>query len=654
MSNGNLSSEEAGRSRNIRPEQASEYFRNGEYELAKETFTTAMKSVIGPGFKIPLDLTYGGGVECEEYKRLDLQKRAFLTWCFDGIARCYWKQDRMEEALKWSEEARILALNARISSQVPLHDWEKYDHNSLDFIGNTGTAVHRRWIAENHIPERLLTPEIRRLLNPGKTSVLLQYRHPDPRLCIKLNVTEPSLQVMGAWHKIRVRSSGGPSRRMGFASFIWKGHLYIAGGRKDSLGPFYRDIFSLNLATRDAWMALPPYPVPFRVSGAFLGWHMVPDPDTGRAYLFTGRPTVDYFDLNTKTWGSMVTTFKRKDPQDAKGGIKPGTWPYPKDQLTDSTQQLVGGKLYVFGGTHGTTSIGCNLFMVLDLKTAHWTRLSGSVMPGKHGDYASPGPRKTPSSWVDKDRDRIFLIFGECDRMGARLSGELHGADCGYAYDDFWSWSIAAGRWQRERMDGNAPCPRSEVAYVYNPVLEKAIVWGGYNPDLPTYFYDHGANFGFSYYADTFIYDSSASVSSSSSNDRTAPWRQVLTHGFPTYRAQAQLIVDPDTGKTYLYGGFANNDYVPSRKTSISRSFGDLWQLRINIPGGCFEGVNLEEETRTAQAGPWQRCFTCGSAGPWKKCGGTCRGKAFFCDADCLKEGWKEHKEMHACRKAAS
>lgn len=52
------------------------------------------------------------------------------------------------------------------------------------------------------------------------------------------------------------------------------------------------------------------------------------------------------------------------------------------------------------------------------------------------------------------------------------------------------------------------------------------------------------------------------------------------------------------------------------------RSYADLWQLRLDLPGGDFDKVNLEEEARTAKAGPWQRCFTCGTAGPWKKCGG--------------------------------
>ena len=55
----------------------------------------------------------------------------------------------------------------------------------------------------------------------------------------------------------------------------------------------------------------------------------------------------------------------------------------------------------------------------------------------------------------------------------------------------------------------------------------------------------------------------------------------------------------------------------------VSKPFGDLWELRLDVPGGHFDAVNLEEEIRTAKAGPYQRCFACGNAGPWKKCGGS-------------------------------
>ena len=186
------------------------------------------------------------------------------------------------------------------------------------------------------------------------------------------------------------------------------------------------------------------------------------------------------------------------------------------------------------------------------------------------------------------------------------------------------------------------------------------IVFGGYSPSVGTFYPEQG---------------------------KTSPSRIMQTHsysmpplrngnrlslGFPTYRAQARLFADPTTGKTFLFGGYTNADYVPSRRNTISRSFGDFWQLCIDEPGGCFDDVDYDEEARTAKAGPWQRCFTCGSAGQDKMwwyassflffvehvvsniyAKGTCKGTAFFCDSLCLKEGWKEHKERHNCRKSS-
>ena len=54
----------------------------------------------------------------------------------------------------------------------------------------------------------------------------------------------------------------------------------------------------------------------------------------------------------------------------------------------------------------------------------------------------------------------------------------------------------------------------------------------------------------------------------------------------------------------------------------MSRAFGDIWQLRLDMSGGYFEGIDIEEEARTAKAGPWRRCFNCGGAGYWKRCSG--------------------------------
>ena len=70
------------------------------------------------------------------------------------------------------------------------------------------------------------------------------------------------------------------------------------------------------------------------------------------------------------------------------------------------------------------------------------------------------------------------------------------------------------------------------------------------------------------------------------------------------------------SGKIFLFGGYANQDYIQGRKNTVTRSYADLWQLRIDIPGGFFEDVDLEEESRFAKAGPWRRCLGCGNVGP--------------------------------------
>ncbi|KAF8883072.1 hypothetical protein CPB84DRAFT_1713436 [Gymnopilus junonius] len=640
-------------------------FRIGNHASAKEEYLRIARSILGPSFQVPIE--EHGGVISSKYGSLIDSEIADLMACYIGIAQCDEELGKQQEALLWLEEVYILYLNARLAREPEIYDWTLWfpDSTSVSVqfakarvkaadlflsLGNTGTAVHRRWATQEFIPESHKERErgiTRSILKPGATSVLLQFRHPDPKFTRTAQVVNPSLQVLGSWKKMKVKKTGGPGRRMTFSSFIWDGNLYIAGGRPDSLGPFHRDIYALDLNKLDGWKSLPPYPQPMSRTSAFLGWNIIPCPEHKKAYLFTGRQEVDYFDLTTKTWGSIMTKFVRDEPADTKAGVK--TWPYPGSQLTDSTQQIINEKLYVFGGTHKITNIGCNLFMVLDLKTQEWRRLSGYPMPPKDSDATCPGPRKTPNSWHDHLSKKFYLIFGECDRSGASLQNEMHGGECGHPYDDFWSWDIVAGKWIRERMVGNVPCPRSEAACVYNPVLNKTIVWGGYNPDLPTDYVENRLKFSFSYYADTFIYDGPPPADEVPTQRRG--WKQVLTKGFPTYRAQSHLLVDPQSGKTYLFGGFTNNDYVPERKTGITRSFGDLWELRIDLPGGHFEGVDVEDEARTAQLGPWQRCFTCGSAGPWRKCGGACRGRAFFCDPDCQKDGWKEHKTTHKCRK---
>jgi hypothetical protein len=94
-------------------------------------------------------------------------------------------------------------------------------------LGNTGTAVDRRWNTGNEsLPERH-TAELRNL-HPDNTLIpLLTLRHPDPSLTPKMTVTIPALQVLGSWKKLVVRKKNELKPRLGFTSFIWNGMAWL-------------------------------------------------------------------------------------------------------------------------------------------------------------------------------------------------------------------------------------------------------------------------------------------------------------------------------------------------------------------------------------------------------------------------------------------
>ncbi|CAL1705913.1 unnamed protein product [Somion occarium] len=642
--------------------EGDQLFSRKVYQAALGKFKKTARVIVGDGFEIPLYCGEGGGFRSKKYMEMKQAKRLALMECCVQIARCLRELEDYEQSLIWVEEVEVIVRNLCFSNTEAMFDWHadlpRIEWNPNDGIEqfyvqrvralclasdnylslwNTGTAAQRRHLAykiTQHLPPNVNSITFRGIVSSAAMFLFYQFRHPDPQMTKDLMANEESLQVMGSWSKIEVQRDRNIPPRFGFASFIWKGRYYIVGGEKSHSGPYYKDMHYIELSNvSTGWHDLPSYPGDMiRVSGWKIGVYQ------DKAYFFNGRPQLDYFDLVTERWGSVRTR-----PADRQ-------WPYPEKDFMDYAGVLVKSKFYVFGGTHGNVTTGCNLFMVLDLSDPRleWKKLTGHASQPLVPDWNCPGPRRHPTIWADErvpGSERIYLMFGEADRAGAKFRREPQGSSESYSYGDFWSWDVNQGGWRRERMVGNPPCARSEMAYTFK--LGMAFVFGGYSPSLPADYVEEGKKFSFTYFADTFIY---IPPSASSPSATSAPkWKHVLTRGFPTYRAQAQLFTDPDTGKIYLFGGYTNSQFVPDKKHEISRSFSDVWQLKINIPGGYFDDVDLEEETKTAMAGPWQRCFNCGNAGRWKKCGGSCGGRAFFCDSQCMKEGWKEHKERHHC-----
>ncbi|KAJ7187189.1 hypothetical protein C8R46DRAFT_1025093 [Mycena filopes] len=650
----------------VNPRQARiakcDFLRNAGDKLMKEKnykeacvkYVTAAAAAVG---RDQLPIEANAPFILPEYQRLEPDwPMTDMMECLNGATECLvqlgqYKQNLIGKKALWlTAEVEVVIRNVQIikTADNPIFEWFDFSIKLRSYffqrvrarvtaekifrsLGNTATANNARLQTRALVPKEFDTDEIRKINPLIVNDRVFALLHPDPTLVASLTVADPTLQVRGSWRKVPVKKGGGITARMGFASFVFEGSLYIFGGQKGLMGPFYRDFWRMDLTALDEWQPLPAYPVSETVTGKLVGFSMVVHDDS--AYFFTGRREVDVFNLRTQLWSSMWTSF-------------PGTapWPYPHNKITDATMQSVDGKLYVFGGWHMRSQVGCTLLMELDIATRVWTLLTGTAEP-KVASYAEPGPRRHAVSWVGKDRNKIFVMYGDADRAAALLGREKHGASQSFAHEDLWAWDIAAHKWNQQRLVGNIPSPRTELACVYNPVLSKVLTFGGYAPTaLSNLSPDAEYVYRFSYYADTFMLGTDP-------GELKAGWKHVLTRGFPTYRAQPCLAVDPASGRTFLFGGYVSAEYVPARTADTGRSFSDLWELRLDIPNGHFDDVDVEDEARTARVGPWQRCFACGSTGPWKKCGGACNGQAYFCDGQCLRDGWKEHKLKHKCRK---
>lgn len=500
-------------------------------------------------------------------------------------------------------------------------------------LSNTGCAVHHALAAVcvcAAIPNQALPERCQRLTGEANLMQVAQYRHPDIALPNRLDIKCPNLQVRGSWRKCIIKKAPGgmPAPRLGFGSFVWKGGLYVCGGQA-AMQTRYRDLWVLPLKTMGPWRKLPDIPPQAQggpVSFATTGLPIQVYND--EALLFYGNKTMVAFNLKNEKWRKITTTLK--------GGKK---WPYIRGDNSEHCIEIFKDKMYVFGGQDGRSQLGHNIFLILDLKKWEWEHVNGTSAPKATHDM--PMLRVHAESWVVPELNKLFIMYGNANRMAESLHdppGE-HGAERDHTYDDLWAWDIEKRTWSREMVRGNYPCPRTEFSTVFSPKMNKVIAFGGYCATTNTYFPDRRTNFTFAYFADTFIQDV-----------ETRAWSQVLTSGFPTYRAQAKLVSDPETGRTFLVGGYTNSDFVPSKHV-ISRAFNDVWELRIEIPGGGMEkGWDWEEDKRTAMMGPWKTCFNCGAVGQWKMCGGTCGGKALYCSRECGEEAWGEHQERHGCR----
>lgn len=255
---------------------------------------------------------------------------------------------------------------------------------------------------------------------------------------------------------------------------------------------------------------------------------------TDRAYLFTGHPDLLTFNFLTEKWETGTRTWLRDRTLQ--------WWDvFSKEQMGYYTFHTIGDMLVFYGGADEDTVIGRNRLIVLDMKTKLWDVLSGTR--NAVADNVNPSPKVDAVCW--SIGRKLYIGYGNANLAAGRMKYHPEGDHDDYSYCDLWSWDFdKKGKWVKEKLRGNFPCHRTEVAHSYNRKWKSTIVYGGYAARIS---YKHPSKvnpFGFSYFADTFLWD-----------EETKLWRMVIAKGFPTYRAGGDMVTDQETGRSYLFGG---------------------------------------------------------------------------------------------------
>ncbi|KIJ48111.1 hypothetical protein M422DRAFT_28575 [Sphaerobolus stellatus SS14] len=418
-------------------------------------------------------------------------------------------------------------------------------------------------------------------------SQLASPRHPDRDLSLNLKVTRPDLQMDGSWKWIRLEKGGTSSSHSRFARFMYNDPTIG--------GPMYKDFYYLHLQKVDKSRCLPDYPaqtIRFDSRDKRTGWsNIVICICEVKAYLFTARRIVDYFDLKRKEWGVITTPY-----------LSPGSCPFTYF-TPGRDMHIVDGNMYTFGGFSIDCLLGNNLLLKLDLQTKAWRRLSSTLQ--SKPDPSCPAFLRAASSWVDHENRKIVFMGGEPDIKLTKSDAKSLRNHYMYVYSDLWSWHLDEKKWKRTHSRKSAGSPY-RMGWDYNPKLNRLIAFCGFSFNAPLQRSTRLKNIDHvcSYFPDTYIFDPAAFAS-----------KHVFICAFPTYRPLAKMFSDPGTENIFIWTIYIQRNHS-----------NDICQLRLDMEGGFWNEMDLEEDLRTAKAGPWQRSFNCGASGDTKKMK-KCHGK---------------------------
>jgi hypothetical protein len=160
--------------------------------------------------------------------------------------------------------------------------------------------------------------------------------------------------------------------------------------------------------------------------------------------MFSGAKQLWTFDLRTETWSEKII-------QRATGQHQ--MWPYPDNKVVEHSFEIFEGVMYVFGGNSGSSHLGTNVFLSIDLTTFKWTHISGTAEAIM--TTTEPPLRCFPTTWVVPSQRRFYVMYGHVSRVNAQNHGSPHGFEEDPVHDDLWSFSVDEKKWRRERILGN-------------------------------------------------------------------------------------------------------------------------------------------------------------------------------------------------------
>jgi hypothetical protein len=297
---------------------------------------------------------------------------------------------------------------------------------------------------------------------------------------------------------------------------------------------FPHDLWALPLEPVGTWRKLPDHPE----GRPMLHQRLAVWDNT--AYLFHGRAShIWTFDLVAEKWQKKPTKW---------AGAR-AAWPYAGDRCDECALHVLDGVLYAFGGEDAQADLGTSVLVALDLATMEWAHLGGTgrAVPA----LTSPDLRRHPTSWVVPAERRLYVLYGHACRAAAKMHGKPHGND------DDAATATSPRRAPRPRPRGTVPSGSRACTAATTPrsrprpaARRRTTSRSAAQPcsSVPRARARSSLRLtrpcSFTYFGDTFVW-----------SPETRAWRQVLTRGFPSYRAQASLLVDDATGKTYLFGG---------------------------------------------------------------------------------------------------